>query len=197
MISTASTDRWEALGALLVQRRTALNPRWHNRTAFAEATGLSYRLVYDAEEARRTNFGNSALAAIEAAYRLEPGAIARFLAGGQLGYQPLPQEAAKPHGSLTGIPVIDQAATDEELEPYVRQIRRQIADAVADYGPEVSGEIIFGPGHEADAWNAKMMPPDATVKMLALFRLFAARNVGGEHGARTGLRLARVPAGLR
>lgn len=95
----------------------------------------------------------------------------------------------------TGIPVIDQAASDEELEPYVRQIRRQIADAVADYGPEVSGEIIFGPGHEADAWNAKAVPPDATVKMLALFRLWAHQNIGGESGARTGLNRLRLLVG--
>ncbi len=106
-----------------------------------------------------------------------------------------PAPAAPPRQSPTGIPGIDQAATDEELEPFVRQIRRQIADAVADYGPEVSGEIIFGAGHEADAWNAKMMPPDATVKMLALFRLFAARNVGGESGARTGLSRLRLLVG--
>jgi hypothetical protein len=196
MISTASTDRWEDLGALLVQRRTALNPRWHNRTAFAEATGLSYRLVYDVEEARRTNFGNSALAAIEAAYRLEPGTIGRFLAGGQLEYQSSPQEVAPQQLRPTGIRVIDEAVSKENnLEPFIREIRQEIADAVAEYGPEVSGEEIFGPGYEANAWNSGQWSPDETVTMLALFRSFAARNVGGESGARTGLNRLRLLVG--
>jgi len=93
-MNSGTGDRWERLGALLIQRRTQLSPRFHNRGAFCEAAGLNYRLVYDIEEARRTNFGRSALAAIEAAYRLTPGAIGRFLAGGKLGTQPVTADAA-------------------------------------------------------------------------------------------------------
>ena len=92
-----ATSQWQRLGALLIQRRTALNPRFHNRGAFCDATGLKYRLVYDIEEARRTNFGGSTLAAIEAAYRLAPGTIGRFLDGGDLEAPgPQPQPAAAP-----------------------------------------------------------------------------------------------------
>jgi len=93
-MKSGTGDRWERLGALLIQRRTQLSPRFHNRGAFCEAAGLNYRIVYDIEEARRTNFGRSALAAIEAAYRLTPGAIGRFLAGGELEVQPVTADAA-------------------------------------------------------------------------------------------------------
>jgi hypothetical protein len=96
----------------------------------------------------------------------------------------------------TGIRVIDEAAGKEKnLEPFIREIRQQIADAVAEYGPEVSGEEIFGPGYEANAWNSGQWSPDETVTMLALFRSFAARNVGGESGARTGLNRLRLLVG--
>ena len=99
MTAMTDVDAWRRLGALLIQRRTALNPRFHNRGAFCDATGLKYRLVYDVEEARRSNFGASTLAAIEAAYRLTPGAIGRFLAGGELeaqDAQPLPSRSWRP-----------------------------------------------------------------------------------------------------
>ena len=112
----------------------------------------------------------------------------------------------------TGIRVIDEAASGEDLNlaPFEWQIEREIADAEAEQrkiakaqgkreedARPPTGEEIFGPGHEADAWNSRMMDRDATVRALALFRLFAFQNRGGQAGSRTGLRLARVPAGLR
>jgi DNA-binding XRE family transcriptional regulator len=148
----------------------------------ADAAGVDLKTIYNLESGTRWPIAKTRVA-VSAALGWAPDTLSAIA------------EGSIPQPRPTGIPVIDQAATDEELEPYVRQIRRQIADAVADYGPEVSGEIIFGPGHEADAWNAKMMPPDATVKMLALFRLWAHQNIGGESGARTGLNRLRLLVG--
>ena len=84
MIMNQGNSTWERLGRLLIQRRTALDPRYNNRQAFADATGLKYRLVYDIEEHRRDNFGDTTLTSIEVAYKLDPGAIKRFLDGGEL-----------------------------------------------------------------------------------------------------------------
>lgn len=81
MTTNGDSTAWQRLAAMLIQRRTAIDPRFHSRGAFCKATGLKYRLVYDIEEAKRTNFGSGALASIEAAYQLEPGTIRDFLAG--------------------------------------------------------------------------------------------------------------------
>lgn len=78
------TQPWKRLGALLIQRRVELDPRFRNRQVFSEETHLDYRLIYDAEQAKRTNFGQSTLAALEQGYRLAPGAIREALAGGDL-----------------------------------------------------------------------------------------------------------------
>ena len=97
----------------------------------------------------------------------------------------------------TGIRVIDEAASGEDLNlaPFEWQIEREVEEAERKFGPDPAGEQIFGPGHEADAWNSRMMDRDATVRTLALFLLFAFQNRGGQAGSKTGLTLARIPAG--
>lgn len=121
--TTSAPGQWKRLGAILIQRRTALNPQWHGRGAFAEATGLSYRLVYDVEEGRRDNFGGATLAAIEAAYQLGTGTIRQFLNGGEL---------VTADGSLLSGPerpvrtrVNRALAGGPELDQYVGLIRRE------------------------------------------------------------------------
>ena len=134
--TAAGEDRWQRLGALLIQRRTALDPRYHNRTAFSEATGLNYRVVYDVEEARRANFGKSVLAAIEVAYRLEPGAITRFLSGGELEPQAaVPSPPARPPHREMDFGGADSAR--EALRPYIQEILRSAYEilGVADRFP--------------------------------------------------------------
>ena len=105
-----------------------------------------------------------------------------------------------PRPSPPVAPAINEAVTDEELEPFIRDIRRQIADAVVEYGPGATGEEIFGRTHEAAAWDSRQWPPDATVKVLALFRFFAMQARGGRAGVNTGLMLAApapAPAAFR
>jgi hypothetical protein len=80
--TTGDPGAWHALGTRLKQRRAVLGYR--SRQAFCDITNLDYRLIYDIEEARRVNFGDTTLTAIEVGYRLRPGSIAAFLSGGEL-----------------------------------------------------------------------------------------------------------------
>jgi hypothetical protein len=82
--STGDARAWERLGAQLVQRRTGLDPRYRNRRLFCEERSLDYRLIYDIENARRTNFGAATLAVIEIGYAVEHGSIDVALSGGDL-----------------------------------------------------------------------------------------------------------------
>jgi hypothetical protein len=61
---------------------------------------------------------------------------------------------------------IEEAFSGAALEPHIRGIWRQIADAVAEYGPEPSGEQIFGKGYESDAWDAPVWSSTETVRLL-------------------------------
>jgi hypothetical protein len=83
----ASREDWERVGALLIDRRIEISPRYANRRAFAEETGLNWRTLHDAEYGKRATFKPETVRAFEAAYRLVPGSLARTLAGG--GLEPL------------------------------------------------------------------------------------------------------------
>lgn len=91
---SAPADAWKRLGELLVQRRIELAPRYRKRTAFAGDTGIHWRLLYDIERARRKSFTPETLAAVEVAYRWQPGSVARVLAGGDP--VPIPEPQAVP-----------------------------------------------------------------------------------------------------
>ena len=101
-------------------------------------------------------------------------------------------ERATPAPQKTGIRVIDEGATEQELAPFVWQIEREVEEAERKFGPDPAGEQVFGPGHEADAWNSPTVSRDATIRLLATLRLFAFQNRGGQSGTRTGLNRFRV-----
>lgn len=82
-MATGPHDAWKRLGDLLIQRRIELSPRYRVRTVFAEETGLHWRMLYDIERGKRANFPDETLAAIEVAYRWQPGSIRAVLAGGE------------------------------------------------------------------------------------------------------------------
>ena len=207
-MKSGRSDRWERLGALLIQRRTQISPRFHSRGAFCEATGLKYRLVYDIEEARRANFGASTLAAIEAAYRLEPGAIMRFLAGGELEPQPAAPPAVPPRSRDRKLPVLD--VDDEEgLRPFVLSVRRDLLAAagfrfgpgrevpdlpeVEEYLASLPGALIFAADHEARVWDYEPMSAQERLRLIAVLRQMgaAARDAAEEPGERNAV-LARA-----
>ena len=194
MTASTSADRWQRLGVLLVQRRTALSPRFHNRGAFCEATGLKYRLVYDIEEARRTNFGPSIIAAIEAAYRLTPGAIARFLAGGELetaeGLPPPEPRRDRPLRAL-------EDADEEGLRPYVQSALAEVYAAIglpfppgrdlpdladvpelAGVTGSMAGETLFGDPADQAAWEVRELTAAERVRLIARFRRLRDESEG-------------------
>ena len=80
--SNADQAAWARLGRLLEQRRVLMRPSWRNLSAFARDRDIDYRLAWDVENARRTNFRRSTRAAIESAYGWAPGSIDVVLEGG-------------------------------------------------------------------------------------------------------------------
>ena len=157
-------ERWQGLGALLIQRRTALSPRYHNRRVFSEATGLNYRVIYDIEEARRTNFGHSTLAAIEAAYKLEPGAISRYLDGGELEPQRGERAGAAPLSVVPDLPAPSLGRgfrttpeVDARIEPFLPGILERVVNAQRQLGPgeTPSGRQVF-PDAATDPYAADL-----------------------------------------
>ena len=164
MIMNQGNSTWERLGRLLIQRRTALDPRYNNRQAFADATGLKYRLVYDIEEHRRDNFGDTTLTSIEVAYKLDPGAIKRFLDGGELMPGVATSPAAIPPDSSGVYAEVDEVGA----MLYQPVIRLRLADLAKDGDVRPSGEALFleggdplGAGPEvaeglARAWTVAM-----------------------------------------
>jgi len=104
-MATASDDAkaWSRLGELLIQRRVDLDPRYRNRQVFSDERHLDYRLCYDVEQAKRTNFGQATLAAIEQSYGLMPGSIRDVLAGGDLS----PVSASAASDAPSGEHIVD------------------------------------------------------------------------------------------
>ena len=100
------------------------------------------------------------------------------------------EERAIQQPAATGIRVIDEAATSEKVAPFAWQVESEVARAEARYGPEPTGEQIFGLGHEANAWNSPSFDREMKVRLIATFRLFAYQNRGGRAGVNTGLILA-------
>jgi hypothetical protein len=114
--TTAGSPEWKKLGDSLVERRVQLGFR--SRAAFCEERGVDYRLVYDIEQARRTNFTRSTVAALEVAYALAPGSISRFLAGGDLETVPPSRPAA---AALSGSGSLTVGTVPADLEVLARE----------------------------------------------------------------------------
>jgi len=75
-----------------VRRRIELDPRYSNRQLFASERGLNYRTVSDIERGRRDNYEDATVTAVEVAYAVTAGSVARALGGG--GLEPLPAPGA-------------------------------------------------------------------------------------------------------
>jgi hypothetical protein len=171
---------------MLIQRRTALDPRWHNRREFADATGLNYRVIYDAEEARRTNFGGSTLAAIEAAYRLEPGTITRFLSGAELAGEadqarqftvappPEPDSVVPADGDL---PPVLRGLDAQEIKPWLEEVDRDLAAVLAgesDPFDDFERGVLRDDRHSIDAKRV----------LIAIARMYRSGRPPGQPRAR-------------
>ncbi|MGW4663252.1 hypothetical protein [Streptosporangium sandarakinum] len=77
-----SRPRWQRLGRLLAERRARIDPRYATRKVFASEVNIGPAVLRDIEIAARDNYSAPTIAAIEAAYRWEPGSIRLVLDGG-------------------------------------------------------------------------------------------------------------------
>lgn len=69
---------WKRLGDRVKSERLV---HWRTRASFAQACGLGEKTVYDLEKARRANFAEETLAAIEATLGWNPGDADRVRRG--------------------------------------------------------------------------------------------------------------------
>lgn len=83
MTAQTGHDAWVRLGGMLERRRVELDLKYRNLALFAEERGVDYRMAWDLEHARRTNYRRITLMAVELAYGWEPGSIEQVLEGGQ------------------------------------------------------------------------------------------------------------------
>lgn len=72
---------WERLGHYVVARRVELGHR--QRPTFADASGMSVRILGDIELGRRGNYDPTTIAALENALGWETGSVQRVLRGGE------------------------------------------------------------------------------------------------------------------
>lgn len=195
---------WARLGEMLVQRRVEIDPRYRNRRLFAAERGLNWRLLYDIERAKRTNFESETLAAIEVAYSLVPGSIPRALGGAELEAQPdaaavadvitvmrQPVPPSLPDDELPPIlRVVDEAA----LEPFTadavrslwlaigvdpgRDVRPMTPEWLAQIDATYTAADLFSAEGERMAWEISQWPPAWRLRLIAIFRMAAAEALG-------------------
>jgi hypothetical protein len=119
-MTSAHGSAWERLGALLIQRRIEISPRYRVRTLFASDVGLNWRLLYDIERHKRDSFTDETLAAIEVAYQWRKGSVASVLAGGD----PVPADAGHPAADDARSPLT--AEEQRIAEAYIEGLRAAV-----------------------------------------------------------------------
>jgi hypothetical protein len=117
-VSEQADASWERLGDLLEHRRVQLNPRYANLTLFAEERGIDYRMAWDAEHARRTNYRRPTLTAIEVAYGWKPGSIRSVLDGGD----PAPAPGSPGSPEIDSRPAMVRDNWDDETVRIIWQL---------------------------------------------------------------------------
>lgn len=145
---------WQQLGDALIRRRVSWQPRYRNRRTFCGERGIDYRLVFDIEHAKRTNFGRATILDIARAYAVTPESIDATLAGGAL--EPVPQSAAvKPPGMLpAAVPAPRPHAGDDDDDVAI------VRDEVERCPWGTPGAVIFPSGipgvvtEDAQRWDA-------------------------------------------
>ena len=138
---------WTRLGELLTRCRIELDSRYRNRRLFTAERAVEYRIVNDIELGRRDNYEPATLAALEVAYRLAPGAIGRFLGGGELEAEEASPPPARPP---VAAPAADALLMDPALEAAVRRPLAAILAAMEEHGGAPAGLTLF-----------PLSPPDA------------------------------------
>lgn len=181
---------WKRLGELLIRRRIELDPAYQNRTAFCTERGIDYRLAYDIEEARRTNFRKGTLAGVAIAYAVTLDSMLAVLDDPRTELirapAPVPRspEGAPPAESGTAparattgeMPVI--TADFGELSPYVDAVWGEVGRAKAEFGPSPDGRQVFPHNvHEARMWEHRLPEPER-VRLISFIRMMDHRTLG-------------------
>ena len=156
---------WVRLGELLVRRRIELDPRYSNRRIFTdERIPGKYRIINTLERGQRDTYETGTIAAIEAAYDLAPGAIGRFLDGGELETQERPdvteemrREAPPPRPERPGLLRDMPPEFAEPARPYLRDLLVLVAAAeLHNPGGTLAGADVFPgdpDGRSARQWD--------------------------------------------
>lgn len=134
-------DDWDRLGEQLIARRVDLNAAWSNRKRFTADTGVDYRVVYDLERAKRTNFTPAMLRRLEIAYRLRAGAITAILNGDDLAPWAEGGTLAEPDVDITHVRLGEQ---DWLLVPVPHGLSPQERERVAQAAREALAEVLGG-----------------------------------------------------
>lgn len=154
---TAPPEAWRRLGRLLIERRVQLDPDYRSRTTFAERVRLDYRVLFDIEKAKRTNFKDETLAAIEVAYRIASGSIRQALEDPSLSEFPHRLGGTVLAVSSGDSGTVTESATVTKVEPL---------QDPGDLGPNV----YFG---SLDRWEQELLtalrdfPPEVRMRVLA------------------------------
>jgi hypothetical protein len=144
-------ETWRRLGRMLELRRVELATRYSNLSLFTAERGLDYRLAWDIEHAKRTNYRRPTLTAVEIAYGWRPGSIAGVLAGGR------PAPAPDPDGPAVLEPacmyerlILAEDLADDVKQSIIRAHRSKGHNSWCDPGPVRSGAV---PGALSAAGN--------------------------------------------
>lgn len=94
-----------------------MRPAWKNLTRFSRERDIDWRLAWDIENAKRTNYRRSTLAAIEAAYGWAPGSIDAVLRGREpvLTDQPRVEDDDPRPALLRDLVSVSEWESDEQL----------------------------------------------------------------------------------
>jgi transcriptional regulator with XRE-family HTH domain len=89
------------------------------------------------------------------------------------------------------LPILRQIADEEELEPWIRQVRHQVTAAFEKYGLDAPGGLIFSGGRasevEASVWDGAPLNGEEKIRLIATLRKWTAARGTGAPSRQTGL----------
>lgn len=153
------------LAELMEERRLELNLTWRE---VAGAGGISYEVIRSIRNGTG-DIRRLTQRRIEDGLRWRPGSVGQILAGGN----PVPLEGGtvRHRGDADG-PATFMDADPDELAPYLAQVEREIAEAVAEHGREVTGDQIGSFSEQERAlWDESPLPRPKRAAAVAALRM--------------------------
>jgi len=165
----STPDPRQRLAEQMEARRLELGLRWQD---VAEAAGVSLKTLHSA----RTGKDVAPLTRRSIAEGLQwtPDSVDRILAGAD------PLASAEPATGPHRLPHL----YDPALEPFLEEVRNELAEAMRAYGPGFTGDQAFPrDGLEAEAWDTLRLTPDESMRQIAWLRLIAAERDQRQSGS--------------